>query len=78
MSFDFVIDLHGIPSIQEALELLERELYRAWKLKIREGRIVHGIGEGKMAEAVHEVLKKNPIIRSWQEDESGGSCIIFF
>ena len=71
-----VIDLHKTTTIIEAIELLEHELFLLYKKKEKQCQIIHGIGEGKLAAAVHGVLSKNPLVRNWQEDGVGGSCLV--
>ncbi len=72
------IDLHETKSVVEALDQLEKEIYQVFKKHVRHARIIHGIGEGILARAVHDALNKNPLIAEWHEEESGGSCIIIF
>lgn len=72
------IDLHDIEFIQEALDQLETKLFAFSNAGEHYCRIIHGIGAGVLAEAVHEVLNKNPLVTEWKEEESGGSCIVLF
>jgi len=72
----FTIDLHDSGNIFDALTKMERELYQVYQLRKKNCRVVHGIGEGKLAEAVHESLKKNPMIKDFECD--GGSCLVLF
>jgi dsDNA-specific endonuclease/ATPase MutS2 len=71
-----VIDLHKTTTIIEATDLLEHELFLLYHKKEKQCQIIHGIGEGKLAAAVHDVLNKNPLVKNWLEDEVGGSCTI--
>jgi len=72
------IDLHGIANIILAIEQLESQLFLLFQDKVVYCRVVHGIGTGALASAVHEALEKNPMVRGWKEGESGGSCIVIF
>ncbi len=72
------IDLHQTDNIPDALILLEKELYHIFKQGHKYCRIVHGIGEGKMTQAVHRSLVKNPMIRDLKKEENGGSTIALF
>ncbi len=71
------IDLHAAHSVTDALEQLEHELFLVYTKKETECRVIHGIGEGILARAVHAELDKHPMIRRWQEEEHGGSCLIW-
>lgn len=70
------IDLHESRSVSEAIDQLERSLFLFTKRNERYCRVIHGIGEGVLANAVHELLEKHPLVGEWQEEESGGSCIV--
>ena len=74
----YTIDLHHIESMQSALEVLERDLYGAYKMGEPYCRVVHGIGTGKLASAAQDALEKNPLIAEWKKEESGGSCLVVF
>ncbi|MFH1286336.1 MAG: Smr/MutS family protein [Candidatus Magasanikbacteria bacterium] len=70
------IDLHTCELIPDALEKLETELFLLFQKGERRIEVVHGIGEGKMAAAVHRELNRNPMVGSRLESDHGGSCII--
>lgn len=72
------VDLHAYRDIKEACDTLEHELFLCAKKKERSCRVVHGIGAGVLAQAVHDVLDRNPLVLAWKEDESGGSCVVVF
>lgn len=72
------IDLHGTDTISDALDQLEKELFRVFNTSARYCKVVHGIGTGKLAEAVHTALHKNPLVFGFQESEYGGSCVVLF
>lgn len=71
------IDLHYSGSVSDALEKLEKGLSNFVQME-QYCRVVHGIGEGVLATAVHESLNKNPLVAEWREEENGGSCIVLF
>ncbi len=73
-----VVDLHESTTIVEALEQLEQKLFFLSQRGEKYIRVVHGIGSGRLASAVHEALDQNPLVKEWKESEHGGSCIIFF
>jgi len=70
------INLHQTATISDAIFLLERELFHISQKGYRECRVIHGIGTGTLAKAVHESLTKSPMIKSWAEEENGGSCVV--
>jgi len=72
------IDLHGIANPARAIEQLESQLFLLFQNKVKYCRVVHGIGAGVLARAVHGVLGKNPMVHGWKEEESGGSCVVVF
>lgn len=72
------IDLHGNHTIPDALEQLEKELFWVFNKGVKYCEVVHGIGTGKLAEAVHATLHKNPLVVAFQESEHGGSCFVLF
>jgi len=72
------IDLHGVEYISDALEILERELYKFSQDKKIRCRVIHGFGTGALAAAVHTALDTHPLVREWVESENGGSCLVVF
>lgn len=73
-----VIDLHQSSTLFDALEQLENELFFLSQQGTRYCSVVHGIGTGRLAEAVHERLEKHPLVVAWQESEQGGRCLVLF
>jgi len=73
-----LIDLHEFHNVIEAVEQLEQKLFLLFNRGEKYIRVVHGIGAGTLAAAVHEVLNKNPLVKNWRESEKGGSCIVIF
>lgn len=72
------IDLHNNYTITGALEQLEKELFLVFNNGAKNCRVVHGIGAGKLALAVHDTLTHHPLVRQWKESERGGSCLVIF
>lgn len=72
----FLIDLHKSENVVDALDQLEKELFFAFKNKIKYCRVVYGVGEGILRKEVLQNLKKHPLICSFKEGESGGDCIV--
>lgn len=72
----YTIDLHGIPFLHDALEQLEHDLFFAYKKNYSVVRVIHGIGTGKLAQAVQEALDKNPMVKKWELEYTDGSCLV--
>lgn len=70
------IDLHGERFVTDATERLEREAFLFAQQGNSTCRIIYGIGEGKMRQAVLEVISKNPMFGDYAEEESGGSLVV--
>ncbi len=62
-----MVDLHGMTVI-EALHALEATLSRALMANIREFRVIHGIGTGRVQSAVREYLSRQPLVTSFMAD----------
>lgn len=71
------IDLHHAGYISDALEELDTRLSR---LVVHHAycRIIYGVGTGALRRAVHERLRGISFVKRFEEEESGGSCIVFF
>lgn len=61
------IDLHGL-RVQEALGLVEDLLNRAVLDDCDEIQIVHGIGRGRIKEALHDYLRGLHVVKSYKLD----------
>jgi len=72
------IDLHHTDNIPDALILLEQGLFSFFQQGHKVCRVIHGIGEGKMAQAVHDSLAKNPMVVEAKMEENGGSTLASF
>lgn len=62
------VDLHGLTVI-EALHALEAALSKALLANVRELKVVHGIGSGRVQGAVHEYLSRQPLVASFASDQ---------
>ena len=72
------IDLHAAPDLRTALEKFDRDFDRLVRSGARAGRIIYGVGEGILAREIHKKLNRDQQILGWQEEESGGSCVVVF
>lgn len=70
------IDLHYCVRIQEALDVLEKELYQMHSQAVSYVRIIYGIGSGALSRTVLQVLRTHPLIVDIYEEETGGSCVV--
>ena len=59
------IDLHG-QTVKEAIEALETALDRALLNDVSQIEIVHGLGTGKVKEAVHKYLANSRHIKNFR------------
>ena len=53
----YEIDLHKLDNIVDQLKLAEEHINIALKNGQKEIKIIHGIGEGKLKSAIHDLLK---------------------
>jgi DNA mismatch repair protein MutS2 len=60
------LNLIGQTAAEAEFEL-EHYLDRVLRSGLREVRIIHGIGTGKLRSAVHQLLKRTPHVDSWEE-----------
>ena len=68
-----VLDLHTFRP-QDVPDLLEEDFRECVKINIHSVRIIHGKGKGIQKRRVHSLLKKNPMVMSFQDapPEAGG------
>ena len=64
------LDLRG-KRAEDALDVLENYLERAYLAGLPWVRIIHGKGTGRMREAVRKALDRNDHISSWEEGRDG-------
>ena len=69
-------------SIFLQLEEFEKSLDKAIAAGKFELRIIHGLGSGKLKEAIHKILAKHPHVKSFNNDYHSkyghGSTVIYF
>jgi DNA mismatch repair protein MutS2 len=70
------LDLRG-QRPEDALDLLDRYLERAYMTGLPFVRIIHGKGTGKLRQEVRAALKDHPHVLSFEEggDKEGGSGV---
>ena len=73
------IDLRGMESI-EAVSVVEQYLDNALMAKLSPVRIIHGKGTGALRTAIHQMLRRNKIVKSFRlgafgEGESGVTVV---
>ncbi len=73
-----IIDLHQFTNIQSALDYLILEIDKLYINNEIGGRIIHGIGIGKLKQAVWDYLKTEKNIVEFKLDFSGGATIFRF
>jgi DNA mismatch repair protein MutS2 len=72
------IDLHGL-TVEEAMRRVEEALNRAILDDKDVLRIVHGLGTGKVREAVHAYLKRHGIASHFKLDDGNpGVTVVYF
>lgn len=72
------IDFHG-KRVHEALEALDHALDAALRAGHDSFRIVHGIGKGKVQEAVHNRLREISAVKHFKIDEGNpGVTVVYF
>jgi DNA mismatch repair protein MutS2 len=62
------VDLHGL-RVKEALAIAEERIDRAILAGVDEMRFIHGIGGGRIKEALHERLSSLSSVREFKVDE---------
>jgi DNA mismatch repair protein MutS2 len=64
-------------TVAEALPVLEKYLDQAFVQKLPRLRIIHGVGSGRLREAITALLGRHPLVRRFQAgDTSGGTTIV--
>lgn len=58
-------------TVEEALWRLDQYLYDAFMAGLSSVRIVHGKGTGKLRRAVHDLLVRHPLVRSYRLGDYG-------
>lgn len=68
------LDLHG-ERVESALEKVEAFLNDAFLDNRSVVHIIHGIGTGRLRKAIHELLKKHPLVRSFRDGDASEGAI---
>jgi DNA mismatch repair protein MutS2 len=64
-------------TVAEAVPRVEKYLDQAVVHGLQQLRIVHGVGSGRLREAITEVLGRHPLVRRFHAgDASGGTTIV--
>jgi DNA mismatch repair protein MutS2 len=64
-------------TVAEALPLVDKYLDQAFVQGLPRLRIIHGVGSGRLREAITELLDHHPLVRRFQAgDASGGTTIV--
>ena len=63
-------------TVDEALPAVEQYIDRACRHGMSQVRLVHGIGRGRLRDAIAEVLRHHPLVCRFHVDESGGRITI--
>jgi DNA mismatch repair protein MutS2 len=62
--------------VEEALPAVEKYLDQAFMQGMPRLRIVHGVGSGRLREAITELLAHHPLVHRFQAGDSGGGITI--
>jgi len=68
------LDLHG-QTVQVALTNLEDAISRSVVDGVEQLEVIHGIGTGKLREAVHNYLSKSEVIASFVTDQNNPGAV---
>jgi DNA mismatch repair protein MutS2 len=63
-------------TIDEALPTVEKYLDRAFTEGLPRVHIVHGVGSGRLRQAIIAVLEHHPLVRRFQAGDAGGGMTI--
>ena len=73
-----ILDLHGL-RVEEALPKVARFLDQAILADKDQADILHGLGTGRLLEAVHQFLRKTPTVKRFELDPSNpGVTRVYF
>jgi len=72
------VDLHGM-RVEEAMRLVEKSLDRAIIDEYSSVEVVHGIGTGRIREALHKYLKTLSVVSHFRlDDQNAGVTWVYF
>lgn len=63
-------------TVTEALPAVEKYLDQAFMQGVLRVRIIHGIGSGRLREAITDLLDGHPLVHRFQEGDTGGGMTI--
>ena len=63
-------------TVDEALPAVEQYLERALGRGMSRVRIIHGVGTGRLRDAITELLRRHPQVRSFQAGDAGGGSTV--
>jgi DNA mismatch repair protein MutS2 len=59
-------------TVEEALPVVEKYLDQAFTQGVSRLRIVHGIGSGRLRDAITDLLSQHPLVHRFQAGDVGG------
>lgn len=71
------IDLHGL-AVEEALNTLERTLDKAILAEFERLEVIHGLGSGKLKQAIHKYLSNSSSISHFKLDEQNPGLTLVY
>jgi DNA mismatch repair protein MutS2 len=72
------IDLHGL-TVDEASRSLEAWLNASILSNVKHGKVIHGLGTGRVQQAAHEILRRYPAVRAFRiNDINRGETDVYF
>jgi DNA mismatch repair protein MutS2 len=62
--------------VDEALPAVEKHLDRAFTEGLLRVHIIHGVGSGRLRQAITALLEHHPLVRRFQTGDAGGGTTI--
>jgi DNA mismatch repair protein MutS2 len=63
-------------TVEDALPVVEKYLDQAFTQGMSRLRIVHGVGSGRLRDAITALLSRHPLVHRFQVDDNGGGTTI--
>jgi DNA mismatch repair protein MutS2 len=63
-------------TVDEALPTVEKYLDRAFTAGLSRVHVIHGVGSGRLRQAITELLAQHPLVRRFQAGDAGGGTTI--
>jgi DNA mismatch repair protein MutS2 len=63
-------------TVEEALPAVEKYLDQAFTQGVPRLRIVHGVGSGRLRDAITDLLSQHPLVHRFQAGDIGGGTTI--